>query len=211
MTQMELDRKEGTAVATAGQDPAAEPGSPATAGFANATTPVFKFAALGQELVIAGVFVGVYNQQPTFPVADPAAFCRGLVTFIHSRMKPEVYHHSFSPNQHSPTDRGGAAEGVHGSPTSKTLQQSDTAGTFVGESQEQQQNTGSGQHKEQLTHWQEEEQRSRQEVVQALQAVINILQAVPKLTALMASRPAITPLLNCLEPICRCSLHESTH
>lgn len=37
------------------------------------------------ELVVAGVFVRVYNEQPTFPVADPAAFCKGLVTYLHAQ------------------------------------------------------------------------------------------------------------------------------
>lgn len=45
--------------------------------------------------------------------------------------------------------------------------------------------------------------KDKANVVQALQALMNLLQAVPKLTALMASRPAIAPLLNCMEPICR--------
>ena len=37
------------------------------------------------ELVVAGVFVRVYNEQPAFPVADPAAFCKGLVTYLHAQ------------------------------------------------------------------------------------------------------------------------------
>lgn len=45
--------------------------------------------------------------------------------------------------------------------------------------------------------------KGRVDVLQALQALTNILTAVPKLTALMASRAALTPLLNCIEPICR--------
>lgn len=35
------------------------------------------------ELVVAGVFVRVYNEQPTFPVTDPPAFCKGLVSYLH--------------------------------------------------------------------------------------------------------------------------------
>ncbi len=46
-------------------------------------------------------------------------------------------------------------------------------------------------------------EKDKAEVVQSLQALMNILQAVPKVTALMASRPALAPLLNCIEPICR--------
>ena len=35
------------------------------------------------ELVVAGVFVRVYNEQPTFMVSDPPAFCKGLVSYLH--------------------------------------------------------------------------------------------------------------------------------
>lgn len=45
--------------------------------------------------------------------------------------------------------------------------------------------------------------KDKADVVQSLQALMNILQAAPKVTALMASRPALAPLLNCIEPICR--------
>ncbi len=40
------------------------------------------FTAQG-ELVVANVFVRVYNEQPTFPVSDPASFCKGLVSYLH--------------------------------------------------------------------------------------------------------------------------------
>ena len=93
LSQMELERKDTTA-GTAASDPRhpseAEPGSDATAGSSSTTAAGFRFAALGQELVVAGVFVRVFNEQPNFPVADPAAFCKGLVTYIHAHMKPEV-------------------------------------------------------------------------------------------------------------------------
>lgn len=90
---MEVERKEATTSASeavSGHPSAAEPDSAATAGSDSTTATGFKFAALGQELVVAGVFVRVYNEQPNFPVADPATFCKGLVTFIHAHMKPEV-------------------------------------------------------------------------------------------------------------------------
>ncbi len=92
LSQMETERTTAsTADTVSGHPSLTEPGSAATAGSAGTTTANgFKFAALGKELVVAGVFVRVYNEQPNFPVADPAAFCKGLVTFIHSHMKPEV-------------------------------------------------------------------------------------------------------------------------
>lgn len=91
LSQMEVERREATAGTPArGHLPAAGPSAGATAASTPTTATGFKFAALGHELVVAGVFVRVYNEQPNFPVADPAGFCKGLVTFIHSLMKPEV-------------------------------------------------------------------------------------------------------------------------
>ena len=37
------------------------------------------------ELVVANVFVRVYNEQPTFPVSDAASFCKGLVSYLHTQ------------------------------------------------------------------------------------------------------------------------------
>ena len=92
LSQMETERTTAsTADTVSGHPSPAELGSAATAGSAGTTAASgFRFAALGKELVVAGVFVRVYNEQPNFPVADPAAFCKGLVTFIHAHMKPEV-------------------------------------------------------------------------------------------------------------------------
>lgn len=89
---METERTTASTADTVSSHPCpAEPGSAATADSAGTTAASgFRFAALGKELVVAGVFVRVYNEQPNFPVADPAAFCKGLVTFIHAHMKPEV-------------------------------------------------------------------------------------------------------------------------
>ncbi|CAD7701733.1 unnamed protein product, partial [Ostreobium quekettii] len=44
----------------------------------------FRFDALEGELQISGVFVRVYNEQPTFQLYEPAEFCKGLVRFIHT-------------------------------------------------------------------------------------------------------------------------------
>lgn len=198
LAQMERERKEGTAVPTADQDPTAEADSLATADHAATTATGFKFAALGKELVIAGVFVGVYNQQPNFPIADPAAFCRGLVTFVHSRMKPEVYYPSLPSKQHKSALNSTTAPAVH-------TQQSQVQGKPSGQSTMPQQDAQQQHNSAHQDLKQDKEQRARQEVVQALQALTHIMQAVPKLPALMASRPAITPLLNCLEPTCRSS------
>ncbi|KAL0040215.1 hypothetical protein WJX77_000548 [Trebouxia sp. C0004] len=166
LSQMETERTTaGTADTVSGHPSPAEAGSAATAGSAGTTTASgFRFAALGEELVVAGVFVRVYNEQPNFPVADPAAFCKGLVTFIHSHMKPEVYYPSLERSGTTRPDSGNEADAAPA--------------------------------KDQVD-------KDKANVVQSLQALTNILQAVPKVTALMASRPALAPLLNCIEPICR--------
>lgn len=43
----------------------------------------------------------------------------------------------------------------------------------------------------------------REHMRAALHALRNILEAQPRLSALMASRPALAPLLACIEPSCR--------
>ena len=66
-----------------------------------AIQPLMLMACLPQgELIVAGVFVRVYNEQPAFPVADPAAFCKGLVTYLHAQ------------TQQQQQQRAPAAEGV---------------------------------------------------------------------------------------------------
>ena len=39
--------------------------------------------------------------------------------------------------------------------------------------------------------------------LQALRALGNLLDFTPKVAALLAARPAVAPLLSCLDPICR--------
>ena len=40
--------------------------------------------------MVAGVFVRVFNEQPAFPLADPAGFCKGLVTYVHAATRAEA-------------------------------------------------------------------------------------------------------------------------
>ena len=49
----------------------------------------------------------------------------------------------------------------------------------------------------------ERQARRREHLELALHALRNVLEAQPRLSALMASRPALAPLLACIEPICR--------
>lgn len=41
------------------------------------------YKALQGELVVSGVFVRVYNEQPSFVLFNPGGFCKGLVTFLY--------------------------------------------------------------------------------------------------------------------------------
>lgn len=52
--------------------------------------------------------------------------------------------------------------------------------------------------------WKEDAQAMRRRhLVEALTAFQNVLEAHQRLAALMASRSALAPLLNCIEPACR--------
>ena len=53
--------------------------------------------------------------------------------------------------------------------------------------------------------------RQREQLTAALTALRNIVEANPRLAALLAARPALAPLLNCLEPICRCCFFVWLH
>lgn len=55
--------------------------------------------------MVAGVFVRVYNEQPTFAVSDPPSFCKGLVSYLHVQT-------------HSPLFRAPQADAQSGDPES---------------------------------------------------------------------------------------------
>lgn len=78
-------------------------------------TPRYK--ALAGELVIAGVFVRVYDQQPAFAVSDPASLCRGLVTYLHTVVRPPQADTSATAWLPAPPPAGALPEGsVGGTP-----------------------------------------------------------------------------------------------
>ena len=58
------------------------------------------------ELVVAGVFVRVYNEQPTFPVSDPPAFCKGLVSYLHVQTHSPLFQAAQTDIQQSPSAEG---------------------------------------------------------------------------------------------------------
>ncbi len=41
--------------------------------------------------MVAGVFVRVYNEQPTFSVSDAPAFCKGLVSYLHVQTQSQQF------------------------------------------------------------------------------------------------------------------------
>ena len=41
--------------------------------------------------MVAGVFVRVFNDNPAAALADTAAFCRGLVTYVHAQAAPAAF------------------------------------------------------------------------------------------------------------------------
>jgi hypothetical protein len=74
----------------------------------------FRYGALDGELVVAGVFVRLYNEQPAFAIADPSAFCKvccGLtcppVCYGSKRARPRACCSPFMPF---------ATAAVHGPP-----------------------------------------------------------------------------------------------
>uniref|UniRef100_A0AAR5P1B7 J domain-containing protein n=2 Tax=Dendroctonus ponderosae TaxID=77166 RepID=A0AAR5P1B7_DENPD len=52
----------------------------------NAATS-FKFSAHSEELVIGGVFVKIYNEQPTFPIQNPKSLVVDLLAFLHDQLE----------------------------------------------------------------------------------------------------------------------------
>ena len=137
--------------------------------------------ALEGELVVAGVFVRLYNEQADFPIPDPPAFCKSLVAFINMESKalpssPAMSRTSsgrLRPKSPGPPERGDASVVAKG----------------IGKAS-----------------WKEDAQTMRRRhLVEALLAFQNVLEAHQRLAALMASRSALAPLLNCIEPACRCT------
>ena len=53
------------------------------------------------ELVVAGVFVRVYNEQPTFSVTDAPAFCKGLVSYLHVQTQSPQFRSAQADTQES--------------------------------------------------------------------------------------------------------------
>ena len=54
--------------------------------------------------MVAGVFVRVYNEQPTFPISDPPAFCKGLVSYLHVQTQSLEFRAAQTDTQESPAE-----------------------------------------------------------------------------------------------------------
>lgn len=61
------------------------------------------------ELVVANVFVRVYNEQPTFPVSDPASLCKGLVSYLHMQAQSSWFRDASSA---APASQGARISGA---------------------------------------------------------------------------------------------------
>lgn len=59
----------------------ADASAPDSAAASGGAASGFRFAALDGELAVASVYVRVFNEQPNFPLADPAAFCKVCLEF----------------------------------------------------------------------------------------------------------------------------------
>ena len=124
----------------------------------------FSYAALRGELLVAGVYVRTYNEQPNFPLKDTVAFCKGLVTKIHSLQRQDK---------------------------EESEEQSTTvvsAGGFQTEEDENPEESA--------------EEMRRRHLLECLTALTLLLDAQPRLMGVLATRPALEPLLECIVPVC---------
>lgn len=209
-----LEQQRAAAASAAGAATAGEGGGAALAPPAVAAAEGFTYRCLQGELVLAGVFVRVYTEQPDFqlsgehskelhapPVhvgaqsqlcflalaplplavclywlalalkwctevhqppcfcpADPAAFCKALVTYIYQQQQVVA----------------GAAE------------------------------------KPRPADGRSEQQRQQAHLLQALRALRLVLEGAPRLLGLLSTKPAVDPLLECLRPACTAGLAVQT-
>ena len=119
------------------------------------TASKYSYASLRGELVVAGVYVRVYIEQPSFPLKDSVSFCKGLVTRIHALLQ-----------QGRSSDKGISIK------------------------------TEGGEEEESL------EQRRRRHLQQCLSALSCVLDVHPRLMGVLATKPALEPLLGCIAPVC---------
>jgi DnaJ family protein C protein 13 len=83
-----LEQQRTAAVSAAAAPPAdGEGGGAAAPAAAAAAAEGFTYRCLQGELVLAGVFVRVFTEQPDFQLSDPAAFCKALVTYIYQQQQ----------------------------------------------------------------------------------------------------------------------------
>lgn len=98
-----------------------------------------------------------------FPLADPAGFCRALVTYIYEQQQQQQQQ---------------GHEGA-GTPSAAVATSEGAA---------------------------EPQQLQREHLIQALKALRQVLESTPRLLGLLATKPAVDPLLECLRPACTAGL-----
>jgi DnaJ family protein C protein 13 len=141
-------------LATAAEEHRRMPGAEAIA-----TAAQYSYASLRGELIVAGVYVRVYIEQPSFALKDSVAFCKGLVTKIHALQQER-----------------------------QTITTSDASGRTAA--------NFNGEEEESL------EQRRRRHLSQCLTALASVLDVQPRLMGVLATKPALEPLLGCIAPVC---------
>lgn len=215
-----LEQQRAAAASAAAAAPAAgEGGGAAVAAAATAAAEGFTYRCLQGELVLAGVFVRIYTEQPDFQLsggqntvfdcaalyawhlyacergmptgcllaqlaqhgketvglhlvllhllcpADPAAFCKALVTYIYQQQQVL---------------------------SAQPAAQAGSAAAQAGPEQQQ------------------ERQRQQAHLLQALRALRLVLEGAPRLLGLLSTKPAVDPLLECLRPACTAGLAVQT-
>lgn len=124
-----------------------------------ATAAKYSYASLRGELIVAGVYVRVYIEQPNFSLKDSVAFCKGLVTKIHALLQQQR--------------QGDGGDGT-------------SAKAFSGSEDEEE----------------SPRQRRRRHLSQCLTALSCVLDVQPRLMGVLATKPALEPLLGCIAPVC---------
>ncbi len=130
-----------------------------------ATAAKYSYASLRGELVVAGVYVRVYIEQPRFALRDPVAFCKGLVTKIHALQQQRL----------SSSAASGGGGGDAASPSNRVFEDDEEETV---------------------------DQRRRRHLSQCLIALSCVLDVHPRLMGVLATKPALEPLLGCIAPVC---------
>jgi len=73
----------------------------------------FKFSVLVEELKLAGVFVRIYNEQPTFTLRNPREYCTALLNFLGSQAQ-YIFSQGMMTTEEGGAESAGAEAGAAG-------------------------------------------------------------------------------------------------